>query len=84
MGTTEVIKREKDLPPLIVHYFVESGKTEGEFELNDGNHRWEAYSRLDIKEVYVIIWITENEELDLFLSKFASDYNLSNPRNLVP
>lgn len=60
-----VIKIEKDMPPLIVHF------VDGQFELNDGNHRFEAYTRLGIKEYYVIIWITEKHEYDLFLSKYA-------------
>lgn len=67
----EVIKREKDMPPLIVHYFTDNDKPDGEFELNDGNHRFEAYSRLGIKEYYVIIWITEKSEYDLFMSKYS-------------
>ena len=39
---SEVLQKETDMPPLIVHYLIEDGKTEGEFELNDGNHRLEA------------------------------------------
>ena len=68
---SEVLKKETDMPPLIVHYLIEDGKTEGEFELNDGNHRLEAYSRLGIEEYYVIIWITEKNEYDLFLSAYS-------------
>ena len=68
---SEVLKKETDMPPLIVHYLIENGKTEGEFELNDGNHRLEAYSRLGIEEYYVIIWITEKNEYDLFLSAYS-------------
>lgn len=63
----EVIKKEKDMPPLIVHY------VDGGFELNDGNHRYEAYSRLGIEEYYVIVWITEKYEYDDFIKKY-SDY----------
>lgn len=65
----EVLKTEKDMPPLIVHF------VEGEFELNDGNHRLEAYSRLGIEEYYVIIWITEKEEYEMFLSKYGQYMN---------
>lgn len=64
----EVIKRENDMPPLIVHYLIENGKDY--FELNDGNHRFEAYKRLGIEEYYVIVWITEKEEYDLFVKKY--------------
>lgn len=61
-----VIKQEKDMPPLIVHYM------DGDvFELNDGNHRLEAYSRLGITEYYVIVWITEKSEYELFTSKYS-------------
>ena len=61
----EVIAVEKDMPPLIVHY------VDGEFELNDGNHRLEAYSRLQIKEYYVIVWITEKEEYAAFMEQYS-------------
>jgi hypothetical protein len=60
-----VIKIEKDMPPLIVHFIDDA------FELNDGNHRYEAYFRLGIKEINVIIWITEKHEYELFLSKYS-------------
>ena len=70
-GLAEIIKNEKDMPPLIAHFFINDGKTDGEFELNDGNHRLEAYSRLGIEDYYVIIWITEKKEYDLFLSKYS-------------
>lgn len=59
-----VIKAVKDMPPLIVNY------ANGYFELNDGNHRFEAYSRLGIKEYYVIVWITEKIDYELFLSEY--------------
>lgn len=62
----EVIRKEKDMPPLIVHY------VDGGFELNDGNHRYEAYSRLGIEEYYVIVWITEKYEFDEFIKKYSN------------
>jgi len=61
----KVISEEKDMPPLIVHY------VDSEFELNDGNHRLEAYSRLGIDEYYVIVWITEKEEYADFMDKYS-------------
>lgn len=67
----QVIKSNADLPPLIVHYLIEDGQTEGTFELNDGNHRLEAYNRLGIKEYPVIVWITEQTEHEQFVSKYA-------------
>lgn len=42
-------------------------------ELNDGNHRYEAYTRLGIKEYYVIVWITEKEEYAEFMEKYSGD-----------
>ena len=61
------IQKDNDMPPLIVHY------VDGEFELNDGNHRHKAYENLGIKDAWVIIWITEKEELDDFMDKYG-DY----------
>lgn len=61
----QVIASENDLPPLIVHY------VDGEFELNDGNHRLEAYSRLGIEEYFVIVWITEKEEYLSFMGRYS-------------
>lgn len=60
-----VIKTEKDMPPLIVHYVGDG------FELNDGNHRLEAYSNLGIQEYYVIVWITEKDEYERFLDRYS-------------
>lgn len=61
----EVVKNVPDLPPLIVNYMKDK------FELNDGNHRFEAYTRLGIKEAYVIVWITEKEEYLDFMEKYS-------------
>lgn len=59
------IKTDNDMPPMIIHFVDDA------FELNDGNHRLEAYSRLGINEIHVIIWITEKKEYELFLSKYS-------------
>ncbi|MCH5183033.1 MAG: ParB N-terminal domain-containing protein [Oscillospiraceae bacterium] len=67
----EVIQRERDMPPLIVHYFIDAEHTDGCFELNDGNHRLEAYTRLGIEEYEVVVWITEKSEYDSFVKKYA-------------
>ena len=50
------ISKGADLPPLIVHC------TEDGLELNDGNHRLEAYERLGIAEGWAVFWATEGEE----------------------
>lgn len=61
----KILSSENDMPPLIVHY------VDGKFELNDGNHRREAYSRLGIQEYYVIVWITEADEYEDFIAKYS-------------
>lgn len=68
----EVIKRVPDMAPLIVHYLIDPDSRTGIFELNDSNHRLEAYSRLGITECYAIIWITEAEELERFRTDFPA------------
>ena len=64
-GLEKSIREDPDMPPLIVHY------VDGSFELNDGNHRHKAYENLGIEKVWVIIWITEDSELDDFLAKYG-------------
>lgn len=54
------------MPPLIAHY------VEHDFELNDGNHRLEAYNHLKYLEIPVIIWITEDEEYQEFQEKYGN------------
>lgn len=62
----KVFKNNNNMPPPIVH-FVDHG-----FELCDGNHRFEALTRLGIKEYPVIVWITEKEEYEEFIEKYNS------------
>ena len=59
------IQNDPDMPPLIVHY------VNGEFELNDGNHRHKAYENLGIENAWVILWITEEAEKDDFLARYG-------------
>lgn len=61
-----VIATEKDLPPLIVNY------SHVGFELNDGNHRYEAYSRLGVNDVDIIIWITEIQAFEQFKAEYSA------------
>ncbi|MBQ3049875.1 MAG: ParB-like nuclease domain-containing protein, partial [Oscillospiraceae bacterium] len=61
----KVIETNGDMPPMIVHY------VDGIFELNDGNHRLEAYKRKGVTEYFVIVWITKKEEYDEFITKYA-------------
>ena len=64
-GLEKSIQDDPDMPPLMVHY------VDGEFELNDGNHRHKAYENLGIENAWVIIWITGKEELDDFMEKYG-------------
>lgn len=62
-----VIATEKDLPPLIVYY------ENKRFELNDGNHRYEAYHRLGTQNVDCIVWITHRNDYAQFIDDYAED-----------
>ena len=64
-GLTEAVRSGEEMPPMIVHY------VDGEFELNDGNHRHKVYEDLGIETAWVIIWITEEEELTDFMGKYG-------------
>lgn len=59
------IQNDPDMPPLIAHY------VDGEFELNDGNHRHKAYENLGIESAWVIIWITEEAEREDFMARYG-------------
>ena len=61
----EAVNSGVDIAPLIVNYVG------GKFVLNDGNHRFEAYSRLGIKEAFVIVWITDKFDYERFTSEFS-------------
>ena len=66
----EAVEAGADIPPLIVHYWIPEGKSEGEFELNDGNHRLEAFKRLGIERYHVIFWCTEQREFDQLMAYY--------------
>ncbi len=61
----QAIGKDADMPPLIVHY------TRDGFELNDGNHRYQAYENLGVENVWVIVWITEENEYRDFLDRYG-------------
>ena len=46
-----------DLPPIMVNY------ADGQLTLNDGNHRFEAYTRLGKTSCYAIIWTSSESEI---------------------
>jgi hypothetical protein len=62
----KVIKSEYDMPPIIVNF------VENKFVVNDGNHRLEAYTRLGINEISVIIWITDKQDYEHFCLRFLN------------
>jgi len=66
---TEAVWANRDMPPLIAH-FVDGG-----FELNDGNHRFEACRRLGLEEYPFIIWITEEAECEEFIQRYGQYMN---------
>lgn len=55
-----------DMPPLMICY-----ENNG-FELNDGNHRYEALTRLGVKEFDIIIWITKEKDYGRFMKDYES------------
>ena len=67
----DAISGGEDLAPLIVNYVIPLGSAEGHFELNDGNHRWEAYHRLGISSVPVLVWVTTPQEEAQFLDRYS-------------
>ena len=67
----DAINTHKDLPPLIVHYWIPEDKALGRFELNDGNHRLEAFRRLGIDRYHIIFWCTEQDEFDQLLERYG-------------
>ena len=67
----DAAKAGADLPPLIAHYWIPEGKTDGEFEMNDGNHRLEAFKRLGIERYHVIFWCTEKHEYEQLMERYG-------------
>lgn len=60
------LSKKDDLPPLMVNY------TQGELVLNDGNHRFEARSRLGLPTCHIIVWTSSQEENDEFAEKYLN------------
>ncbi len=67
----QTAREDDEMPPLIVHYLFSEADGKPEFELNEGNDRFEAYVRLGRTSTPVIVWITEKAELDDFLQKYG-------------
>ena len=55
-----------DLPPIIVNF------ADGELTLSDGNHRFEAYTRLGVNKCYAIIWMSSESDVAEFEEKYKS------------
>lgn len=65
---SEICKRINngwDMPPLIINY------SKGVFELNDGNHRYQAMLDCGIKDTKVIIWTTGDEDKHQFCDNYS-------------
>lgn len=69
------IQNDPDMPPLIICYRFNEENGQPEFELNDGNGRFEAYSRLGFSHVHVIFWITEEREYRHFLQAYGQYFS---------
>ena len=67
----DAYKAGEDLPPLIVHYYIPEDKELGRFEINDGNHRLEAFRRLGVERYHVIFWCTEQQEFDQLMERYG-------------
>ncbi len=61
---------DPDMPPLIICYRFSETNGTPEFELNDGNGRYEAYTRMGRTHAPVIFWITEDTELEDFRNHY--------------
>jgi len=59
------------MPPLIINY------VDGKFELNDGNHRFEALVRSDVTNYYVIIWTTSESDMNEFIQRYIGEFDES-------
>lgn len=58
-----------DMPPLIINFY------DNKFELNDGNHRYEALKHCGIGKYHVIIWITDNKDYIAFTNRYRKYIN---------
>lgn len=61
-----------DMPPLIINY------SNDEFELNDGNHRYEALLRSGIRDYDVILWTTAQEDYQRLKEIYGGSNSLYN------
>lgn len=50
------LKNGWDIPPLIINY------EKGQFDLSDGNHRYEALTRFGLTHYYIIFWTSDMED----------------------
>lgn len=51
-------RNDWDMPPLIIEY------KNGKFDLSDGNHRFEALTRLGIAHYFIIFWTTDDHDYE--------------------
>lgn len=68
---TEAVRSGADLPPLIVNYWIPEGQTDGQFVVNDGNHRLEVCHQLGINLCHVVLWCTHQQELNQLMERYG-------------
>jgi len=64
------IKEGYLLPPFIIQYLEDK-----KLSIRDGNHRFEAYKRLEYKKYWALIWLDDALELERFKKKYEEENN---------
>jgi hypothetical protein len=70
LNIQKAVEAGVDLPPMIVNY------SSGKLQLNDGNHRWEALVRNNVKTFGVVIWTTGESDLAEFKERYRGEYEV--------
>jgi len=55
-GIIQGVQNGLVLPPILINY------VEGNLTINDGNHRYEAYKRMDYKQIPGIFWVSDKAD----------------------
>lgn len=63
-GIIERIHAGWEMPPVLVNY------CDGHLSISDGNHRHEAYTRMNKERIPVLFWMTGKDTYKEFLEKF--------------
>lgn len=65
IGIQDRLQNGWDMPPLFINY------SEGKYEINDGNHRYEALIRNKVMEYYIVFWCTNEYDYIELISKIG-------------